>query len=198
MRWETQSPFPVATKILGLLLIFKRSQASSPFDALDSMFLSRYQRVVRPPVEMRWGNMAFYTVSTGDSYIPSCCEMKDEPAFKSLQGNQALFRVRASWCPFHLRQQTQGPSHLPIADRSLLLRCEWKVGIWERKHGLAYESLQGNQPFPRVRETWYPFHLRQQTQHPSHIPTAERSLLLRCLWKVDIPHESFPGHRLSF
>ena len=73
--------------------------------------------------------MAFSRVSTGNSDIPSSWEMKDKPAFKSLQGNLASFRVRASRCPFHLRQQTQGPSHIPIAERSLLLRCEWKVGI---------------------------------------------------------------------
>ena len=55
--------------------------------------------------------------------------MKDEPAFKPLQGNLALFCVRASQCPFHLRKQTQCPSHIHIAEGSLLLRCLWKVGI---------------------------------------------------------------------
>ena len=44
-------------------------------------------------------------------------------------GKSAIFRVRASWCPFHLRQQTQGPSHIPTAERSLLLRWLWKVGL---------------------------------------------------------------------
>ena len=102
------------------------------------MCLSRCQRDVRPPVEMRQGPRAFSMVSTGDSGIPSSCEMKDEPAFKPLQGNPAFFRVRASQSPFHLRQQTQGPSHIPIAERSLLLRCLWKVGI-------PFESKPGNQ-----------------------------------------------------
>ena len=67
-------------------------------------------------------------VSTGDSGIPSSCEMQDEPAFKPLQGNPAFFRVRASQCPFHLRHQTQVPSHIPIAEGSLLLGCLWTVG----------------------------------------------------------------------
>ena len=71
---------------------------------------------------MKRGTRAFSRVSTEDSDISSCCEMKDEPAFKSLKGNQALNLVRASSCPFHLRQQTQGPSHIPVAERSLLLR----------------------------------------------------------------------------
>ena len=110
----------------------------SPFEALNSACLSRCQTDVRPPVEMRRGHRAFSRVSTRDSDIPSSCEMKDEPAFKPLQGNPAFFRVRASWCPFHLRQQTQGLSHIPIAERSLLLRCLWKVG-------LPLESKAGNQ-----------------------------------------------------
>ena len=92
---------------------------------------------------MRRGRRAFSRVSTGDSDIPSSCEMKDEPAFKSLQGIQALFRVRASWCPFQLRQQTQGPSHIPIAERYLLLRFLWKVGI-------PLESNPGNHLSSRV------------------------------------------------
>ena len=73
--------------------------------------------------------MAFSMFSTVDADIPSSCEMREEPLFKPLQGNLGFFRVRASQCPFHLRHQTQGPSHIPIAEGSLLLRCLWKVGI---------------------------------------------------------------------
>ena len=138
MRQETQGPFPVATGILGFLSIFKRSQASSPFEEVNSACLLRCQRDVRPPVEMRRETRAFSRVSTEESDIPSSCEMKDEPAFKPLQGNPAFFQVRASRCPFHLRQQIQGPSHIPIVERSLLLRCLWKVGI-------PLVSNQGNQ-----------------------------------------------------
>ena len=43
VRPETQGPFPVATGILGFLYIFKSSQASSPFEALNS----RLSRVVK-------------------------------------------------------------------------------------------------------------------------------------------------------
>ena len=120
VRRETQSPFLVATVILGFLSIFKRSQASSPFEALNSPRLSKCQRDVRTPVQMRWGPRAFSMFSTGNSAIPSFCEMKDEPAFKPLQGNPAFFQVRASRCPFQLRQQTQGPS---IAVGSFLFSC---------------------------------------------------------------------------
>ena len=67
MRRETQGPFLVATVILGFLAIFKKSQASSHFEALNSACVSRCQSDVRPPVQMRWGPRAFSRVSTGDS-----------------------------------------------------------------------------------------------------------------------------------
>ena len=61
------------------------------FEALNSACLSICQRDWRLPVEMRLGTRSFSRVSTGDSDIPSSCEIKDEPAFKSVQGNPALF-----------------------------------------------------------------------------------------------------------
>ena len=91
MRQETEFPFLVGTVILGLLSIFMKSQASSPYKALNSMRLSRGQRDVRPPVQMRRTITAFSRVSTGYSDMPSSCEMKDEPEFKPLQGNHAFF-----------------------------------------------------------------------------------------------------------
>ena len=42
-------------------------------------------------VQMRQRPTAFSRVSTGDSDIPSSCEMKDEPEFKPLHGNPAFF-----------------------------------------------------------------------------------------------------------
>ena len=127
---------------IGIPINFREESGISPFEALHSAFLLSCQRDVRAPVEMRRGTRALSRVSTGDSDVPSSCETKDESAFKPLQGNSALFQVRASRCPFHLRQQTQGPSHIPIADRSILLRCEWKVGI-------PLEVKQGNRPSSR-------------------------------------------------
>ena len=78
---------------------------------------------------MRQGPRAFYSVSTEYSDIPIFCEIKDKLAFKSLQGTTAFFWVRASRCMLHLRPQHQGITHIIIAERSLLLRCLWKVGI---------------------------------------------------------------------
>ena len=68
--------------ILGLLSIFKKSQASSPYEALNSVCLSKVERDVRPSVQMRQKLMTFSRVSTGDSDMPSSCEMKDDPEFK--------------------------------------------------------------------------------------------------------------------
>ena len=76
---------------LVFLSIFMKSQASSPFEAMNSAHLWMCQKDVRPSVQKRWSTMDFSRVSTGDSVIPSCCEMKYEPAFKPLQGNPAYF-----------------------------------------------------------------------------------------------------------
>ena len=91
MRQETKANFLVGAVILGFLSIFKKSQSSSPFEALNSVCLSRYQSDVIPPIQMSQRTMAFSRVSTGDSDIPSSCEMKHEPEFKTLQGNPTFF-----------------------------------------------------------------------------------------------------------
>ena len=91
MRQEAKAHFLVGTVILGFLSIFKNSQASSPFEALNSVCHSRYQSDVIPPIQMGRRTMAFSRVSTGDSDIPSSCEMKQEPEFKPMQGNPAFF-----------------------------------------------------------------------------------------------------------
>ena len=91
VRQETKAHFLVGTVILGFLSIFIKSQASSPFEALNPVCLSRYQSYVIPPIQMRWRTMAFSRVSPGDSDIPLSCELKDEPPFKPLQGNLSFF-----------------------------------------------------------------------------------------------------------
>ena len=88
---ETKSHFLFGTVILGFLSIFKNSQASSPFEALNSVCLSRYQSDVIPPIQIRRRTMAFSSVSTGVSDIPSSCEMQHETEFKPQQGSPAFF-----------------------------------------------------------------------------------------------------------
>ena len=82
---EAKHPLLVSTVILVFLSIFTKSQASSPLEALNSVHLSKSQMVVRPSVQKSLRTIAFSRVSTGDSDIPSSCEMKDEPALKALQ-----------------------------------------------------------------------------------------------------------------
>ena len=91
MRREATHPFLVGTFILVFLSIFMKGLASSPFEALNSAHFSKSQMDVRPSVQKRLSTMAFFRASTGDSDIPSSCEMNDEPAFKALQGKPAFF-----------------------------------------------------------------------------------------------------------
>ena len=88
---EAKRPLLVGRVILVFLSIFTKSQASSPFEALKSAHLSKSHIDVRPSVQKRLRTMAFSRVSTRDSDFPSSCEMKDEPAFKPLQGKPAFF-----------------------------------------------------------------------------------------------------------
>ena len=76
---------------VGIPINFHEESGIFTFEALNSVHLSKGQRYVRPHVQKTWRTMAFSRVSTGDYYIPSSCEMKDEPAFKPLQGNLAFF-----------------------------------------------------------------------------------------------------------
>ena len=88
---EAKHPLLVGTFILVFLSIFTKSQASSTFEALNSVHLSKYQMDVRPSVQKSLRTMSFSRVSTGVSDIPSSCEMKDEPAFKALQRRPGFF-----------------------------------------------------------------------------------------------------------
>ena len=74
---EEKCPSLVGTDILVFVSIFKKSQASSPFEALNSAQLSKCQMDMTPSVQKRLRTMAFSSVSTGDSDIPLSCEMKD-------------------------------------------------------------------------------------------------------------------------
>ena len=88
---EAKSLLLVDTVILLFLSIFMKNQASSHLEALNSVHLSNFQMDVRPSVQKRLRVMAFSRLSTGDSDIPSFCEMEDQPAFKALQGKLAFF-----------------------------------------------------------------------------------------------------------
>ena len=91
MRREAKCPLLVGTVILVFLSIITKSQASSPFEAVNSAHLSKCQKDVRPSVQKRLRTMAFSRVSTGDSDITSSCEMKNEPAFMHCRECQPSF-----------------------------------------------------------------------------------------------------------
>ena len=80
VKWEFRSLFLFDTVILGFLTILKNCQVLSTFEAVNSTWLSSYQRDVRPLFEMKWRPRAFCRLSTGDSDILSFCDMNDEHA----------------------------------------------------------------------------------------------------------------------
>ena len=148
---EAKCPLLAGTVIFVFLSIFTKSQAPPPFEALNSAHLLMCQKDVRTSVQKRWRTMAFSRVSTGDSVIPSPCEMKYEPAFKALHGKPAFFCARESRGPLYLRQKTQSPSHIPISKGRLLLRCLWKAGLpLQSKTGnhSHTQTIWGAQKFP--------------------------------------------------
>ena len=75
VSWEATHPLFVCTVILVFLSIFRKSQESSPFEALNSAHLSKSQMDVRPSVQKTLRTMAFSRYSTGDPDIPSSSEM---------------------------------------------------------------------------------------------------------------------------
>ena len=91
MSRETEVHFLFCTVMLVLLSIFKKSEASSPYEAFDYVCLSRGHRDVRPRVQMMLTPTALSSVSTPDSDMSSSCEMKDELEFMPLQGNRDFF-----------------------------------------------------------------------------------------------------------
>ena len=88
---EAKRPLLVCTVILVFLSIIMKSQASSTFEVLKSAHLSKSQMDVRPSVQKRLRTVAFSRVATGESDIPTSCEMKDEPTFKAVLGKPAFF-----------------------------------------------------------------------------------------------------------
>ena len=114
---------------IGIPINFQEESSLVSFGSLEIHEPLEVSRDVRPPIQKTRGARVSSRISTQDSDIPSSCQMKDEPAFKPLHGNPTLFLVRESRYPLHLRQNTQGPSHIPIAEGRPLLRCLFKVGL---------------------------------------------------------------------
>ena len=72
---------------IGIPINFQEESGLGKFSSIELRGPLEVSRNVRPPVEMRLGPRAFSRDYTEYSDIPLYCEMKDEPAFKPLQGN---------------------------------------------------------------------------------------------------------------
>ena len=123
--WSPASP-PEASVLscqtqFRFLSIVKKRKASSPFEALNSVCLSRCQSDMILPVQMRRRPRAFSRDSTGDSDIPSSCDMKHEPKFKPLQGNPAFFWVR----PLAVHSTLDRKHRVPLTNQLLRENCTW-------------------------------------------------------------------------
>ena len=78
-------------RYIGIPINFQEESGLVTFCSIELDEPLKVSRDVRPPVQMWRGTRVFSGVSTEDSDIPSSCEMKDESAFKPLQGNPTLF-----------------------------------------------------------------------------------------------------------
>ena len=114
---------------IGIPINFLEQSSLVSFGSIELHEPLEVSRDVRPPVQNSRGTRVSSRISTQDSDIPSSCDTKPARKFKPLQGNPTLCPVREYRYPLHLRQKTQGPSHIPIAEGMLLLRCLFKVGL---------------------------------------------------------------------
>ena len=138
MRWETKHPFLVSTEILGFISIFKKCQAWSPFEALNFVCLSRCQRDVISPVQMRRRPTSFSRVSTGDSDIPSSCDMKHEPKLKPLHGNPAFYSVRLLAVQSTWDRKHRVPlSYLLLRENSTWGACGKLAHLFSQRQGIS-------------------------------------------------------------
>ena len=153
VKQETEVHFLVGTVILGFLSIFKKSKASSPIEALNSLCISSCQSDVISPVQMRRRPTAFSRVSTGDSDIPSSCDMKQEPKFKPLQGYPAFFWVRPLAVHSTWERKNRVPlSYLLLRENSTWGACGKLAHLLSKRQGISslFETICGAWNFLRA------------------------------------------------
>ena len=129
-QYEAGNPWTLSSfhSDIGILSIFKKGQESTPFETLNSRCLLKCQRMWG--LLSRWGRDLRFIYGLHRWFRhPFILWDVRWACIQATAGNLAFFQVRASQCLFHLMQKTQGPTHMPIAEGSLLLRCFWKVGI---------------------------------------------------------------------
>ena len=97
------------------------------------------------------------------------------------------FRSIEFHMPLEVQRDVRPPVEVrrgPKASSSVCTKNSLNPSSCKMKDQPAFKPLQENPAFFRDRASRSPFHLRHQTPGPSHIPTVERNLLLRCLSKV--------------
>ena len=80
-----QASFSSFHSDIGIPMNFQEESGLVTFSSIELPGPLDVSRHVWPPVQIRRETRLFFRVSTGDSDIPSSCEMKVEPAFKPLQ-----------------------------------------------------------------------------------------------------------------
>ena len=70
---------------IGIPINFQLESIISTFRSIELRVRLEVSRYLKRAVQMRQGPRTVSRVFTGDSDIPSSCEMKDEPALKPLQ-----------------------------------------------------------------------------------------------------------------
>ena len=131
---------------------FQEESSLVSFWSLDLHRPLEVSRDVRPPVQMRRGNRVSSRISTQDLDIPSSCQMKEEPAFKPLQGNPTLFLVRESRYPLHLRQKFRVPvTYLLLSEGSSWGACRKLAYMLNRILEISslLDTIWGAWSFPR-------------------------------------------------
>ena len=123
---EAKRPLLFGRVILVSLSIFMKSQASSPFEARNSVHLSTCQKDERLSVQKRWSTMAFSRVSTGDSVNPSSCEMKYEPDTKEGRVSLQWLKCRLM---FHLKDEGLTESPVETLEKAIVLHHFWTEGL---------------------------------------------------------------------
>ena len=81
---------------IGTPINFQKESGLGTFYSTDLRGPLEVSRDVSPPFQMRLRPRTFIRNCTEDSDIRLSCKMKDEPAFKPLQGNPTFFPVRES------------------------------------------------------------------------------------------------------
>ena len=69
---------------IGIHINFQDASSLVRFGSLELHEPVEVSRDVSPPVQMTRGTRVSFRISTQDSDIPSSCEMKHEPVFKTL------------------------------------------------------------------------------------------------------------------